>query len=36
MILPSAISVFNVLVLRGFFMDTAPELIDAARIDGAA
>ncbi|WP_406457103.1 carbohydrate ABC transporter permease [Streptomyces sp. NBC_00876] len=35
MILPSAISVFNVLVLRGFFMDTAPELIDAARIDGA-
>lgn len=35
MILPSAISVFNILVLRGFFMDTAPELIDAARIDGA-
>ncbi|WUL57296.1 carbohydrate ABC transporter permease [Streptomyces sp. NBC_00344] len=35
MILPSAISVFNILVLRGFFMDTAPELIEAARIDGA-
>lgn len=35
MILPSAISVFNVLVLRAFFQDTAPELVDSARIDGA-
>ncbi|MEU8352414.1 carbohydrate ABC transporter permease [Streptomyces sp. NPDC048845] len=35
MILPSAISVFNILVLRAFFMSTAPELIDSARIDGA-
>lgn len=35
MILPSAISVFNILVLRAFFMETAPELIEAARIDGA-
>lgn len=35
MILPSAISVFNILVLRSFFMGVAPELIDSARIDGA-
>ncbi|MEU5032083.1 carbohydrate ABC transporter permease [Streptomyces milbemycinicus] len=35
MILPSAISVFNILVLRSFFQTTAPELIDSARIDGA-
>jgi putative aldouronate transport system permease protein len=35
MILPSAISVFNILVLRAFFMNTSPELIDSARIDGA-
>ncbi|MFE9396447.1 carbohydrate ABC transporter permease [Streptomyces flavidovirens] len=35
MILPSAISVFNILVLRAFFMGTAPELIESARIDGA-
>ncbi|MEU6668250.1 carbohydrate ABC transporter permease [Streptomyces sp. NPDC046727] len=35
LILPSAVSVFNVLVLRGFFMGISPELIDSARIDGA-
>jgi len=35
LILPSAVSVFNLLVLRSFFMSTAPELIDSARIDGA-
>lgn len=35
LILPSAISVFNVLVLRAFFMSTAQELIESARIDGA-
>jgi putative aldouronate transport system permease protein len=35
MILPSAVSVFNILVLRAFFAGTAQELIDAARIDGA-
>ncbi|WP_410540240.1 carbohydrate ABC transporter permease [Streptomyces sp. KL2] len=35
LILPSAVSVFNILVLRAFFMNTAPELIDSARIDGA-
>ncbi|GAB2823590.1 carbohydrate ABC transporter permease [Streptomyces chlorus] len=35
LILPSAISVFNILVLRGFFMNISQELIDSARIDGA-
>jgi multiple sugar transport system permease protein/putative aldouronate transport system permease protein len=36
MILPSAVSVFNVLVMRGFFAGTAQDLIDAAAIDGAS
>ncbi|MFF8842305.1 carbohydrate ABC transporter permease [Streptomyces sp. NPDC015127] len=35
LILPSAVSVFNILVLRAFFMGTAQELIDSARVDGA-
>jgi putative aldouronate transport system permease protein len=35
LILPSAVSVFNILVMRAFFSATAQELIDAARIDGA-
>ncbi|GLX10932.1 ABC transporter permease [Microbispora sp. NBRC 16548] len=35
LILPSAISVFNILVLRSFFAETSTELIDAARMDGA-
>lgn len=35
LILPSAVSVFNILVLRSFFMSVAPELLDSARIDGA-
>ncbi|WP_328874143.1 carbohydrate ABC transporter permease [Streptomyces sp. NBC_00287] len=35
LILPSAISIFNILVLRGFFMEISQELIDSARIDGA-
>jgi putative aldouronate transport system permease protein len=35
LILPSAVSVFNILVLRSFYSTTAAELIDAARIDGA-
>ncbi|WP_326759282.1 carbohydrate ABC transporter permease [Streptomyces phaeochromogenes] len=35
LILPSAISVFNILVLRAFFMSISPELTDSARIDGA-
>jgi len=35
LILPGAVSVFNILVMRAFFSATAQELIDAARIDGA-
>ncbi|MER5639152.1 carbohydrate ABC transporter permease [Kitasatospora sp. NPDC002227] len=35
LILPSAVSVFNILVLRAFYQDTSSELIDAARMDGA-
>jgi multiple sugar transport system permease protein/putative aldouronate transport system permease protein len=35
LVLPGAVSVFNILVLRAFFASTAPELIDSARIDGA-
>jgi multiple sugar transport system permease protein/putative aldouronate transport system permease protein len=35
LILPSAISVFNILIMRAFYMSTASDLIDAAKIDGA-
>src|SRR2546423_10600682 len=35
LILPSCISVFNILIMRGFYQATAQEMIDAARIDGA-
>ncbi|AJF69435.1 ABC transporter permease [Streptomyces vietnamensis] len=35
LILPSAVSVFNILVLRAFYQETSSELIDAARMDGA-
>ncbi|WBO61434.1 carbohydrate ABC transporter permease [Streptomyces camelliae] len=35
LILPSAVSVFNILVLRAFYSETSGELIDAARLDGA-
>lgn len=35
LILPSAVSVFNILVMRGFFANTAQDLIDAAKVDGA-
>ncbi|MFJ8469520.1 carbohydrate ABC transporter permease [Streptomyces swartbergensis] len=35
LILPSAVSVFNILVLRAFFMNVSQELTDSARIDGA-
>ena len=35
LILPGAVSVFNILVMRAFFAGTAQELIDAANIDGA-
>ncbi|MGY1401085.1 carbohydrate ABC transporter permease [Streptomyces sp. SS10] len=35
LILPSAVSVFNILVLRAFFINISQELVDSARIDGA-
>jgi ABC-type glycerol-3-phosphate transport system permease component len=35
LILPSAVSVFNILVLRSFYSSTSVEMIEAARIDGA-
>jgi putative aldouronate transport system permease protein len=35
LILPSAINAFNLIVMRGFFMNIPRELIDSARIDGA-
>ena len=35
LILPSAVSVFNILVLRSFYARTSADLIEAARIDGA-
>ncbi|WNM33644.1 carbohydrate ABC transporter permease [Streptomyces sp. Li-HN-5-11] len=35
LVLPSAVSVFNILVLRAFYSETSGELIDAARLDGA-
>ncbi|CAM5540192.1 hypothetical protein SBADM41S_06836 [Streptomyces badius] len=36
LILPSALNVFNILVLRAFFMSTAQELVESARIDELA
>jgi len=35
LILPSALSAFNVIIIRGFFMGLPGELYDSARIDGA-
>ena len=35
LILPGAVSVFNILVLRSFYSQTSVDLIEAARIDGA-
>ncbi len=35
LIIPNAISAFNVIILRNFFMSLPQELIDSARIDGA-
>ncbi|KQT95960.1 carbohydrate ABC transporter permease [Sanguibacter sp. Leaf3] len=35
LILPGAVSAFNVLILRNFFMGIEPAILDAARIDGA-
>jgi putative aldouronate transport system permease protein len=36
LIVPSAVSVFNLVVVRSFFMSIPGELIDSARIDGAS
>lgn len=36
LILPSAISVFNIIVMRAFFMNIASDMIESARIDGAS
>jgi putative aldouronate transport system permease protein len=35
LIAPSAVSVFNIIVMRAFFASTAQDLIDSGRIDGA-
>ncbi|SDH83349.1 carbohydrate ABC transporter permease [Nonomuraea jiangxiensis] len=35
LILPTAVSAFNVVVLRSFFMNVPGEILDSARIDGA-
>ncbi len=35
LIIPGAVSVFNLVVMRSFFMSIPSELIDSARIDGA-
>lgn len=35
LILPTAISAFNLVVIRAFFMNVPQELLDSARIDGA-
>ncbi len=35
LILPTALSAFNVIIVRGFFMSIPAELTDSARIDGA-
>lgn len=36
LILPSAVSVFNIIVMRAFFTNTASDIIESARIDGAS
>jgi putative aldouronate transport system permease protein len=36
LIVPSAVSVFNLVVVRSFFMSIPTELFDSARIDGAS
>ena len=35
LILPGAISAFNLVVVRNFFMNLPPEMFDSARVDGA-
>jgi putative aldouronate transport system permease protein len=36
LILPSAVAVFNIIVMRAFFMNIASDMIESARIDGAS
>jgi putative aldouronate transport system permease protein len=36
LVVPSAMSVFNLVVVRSFFMSIPPEIIDSAHIDGAS
>jgi putative aldouronate transport system permease protein len=36
LIAPSAVSVFNIIVMRSFFSNVASDLIESARIDGAS
>lgn len=36
LILPGAVSVFNIIILRGFFMGIDQGILDSARIDGAS
>jgi multiple sugar transport system permease protein/putative aldouronate transport system permease protein len=36
LILPGAVSAFNILIMRAFYMNTAGELIEAAKLDGAS
>lgn len=35
LVLPGSISVFNILIMRGFYANASGDLIDAARLDGA-
>ena len=36
LIVPTAVSAFNVVIVRGFFMGIPQELMDSSRIDGAS
>jgi putative aldouronate transport system permease protein len=36
LVLPTAISAFNLVVIRAFFMNVPPDLLDCARMDGAS
>jgi multiple sugar transport system permease protein/putative aldouronate transport system permease protein len=35
LVLPGAVGAFNILIIRAFYMNTANELIEAAKLDGA-
>jgi putative aldouronate transport system permease protein len=36
LVLPGSVSVFNILIMRGFYSATSVDMIDAARLDGAS